>query len=183
MKSSASEPGLSETHRLITKQTQESFCCRYFSSSNINLNFKFKFLKKAKINFFFVWDNLAFLQRCNGKLKIKAIKSLCIDCFGDETFFLFFSSSFFFFFFFELFRKFRNDWSLPTFSYLIFDTSPFGRQLVTALYERLVVVPAADVWVRHHCVRAWTTRRTRSWSTAPTEPQWIKISMHAMSYQ
>lgn len=26
----------------------------------------------------------------------------------------------FFFFFLELFRKFRNDWSLPTFSYLIF---------------------------------------------------------------
>ena len=56
MKSLASEPGLSETHGIIIKQAQESFCCRYFSSSNINLNFKYKFLKKSKINFFFLFE-------------------------------------------------------------------------------------------------------------------------------
>ena len=72
------------------------------------------------------------------------MKSLCINFFGDETFSPFFSSPFFLGGG-GLFRKFRNDRSLPTFSYLFFETSRFERQLVTALYEGFVVVPAADV--------------------------------------
>ena len=69
MKSSASEPGLSETHRIMTKQTQESFCCQYFSSSNVNLNFKYKFFKKSKINFFFRLRKSGIFTKVQSKTK------------------------------------------------------------------------------------------------------------------